>query len=132
MRLKPKYLLAIATVIGLFLAVAVSVLLLPIFSLSSSFYGDQHRIIHELDYAAIRDAASPLLDNSAEGLVEPNDWPTDIAEAAPNTVFVTNGMVFIEYGSGFGHYGLVVDPDGQYHAARTKLIDDVYFYETEW
>ena len=131
MRFNLKHLLAITAIIGLLLAAAM-IVFSPFIELASSINAAQNRIINEFDHALIRDSTFPLLKNSAERFVEPEDWPPTVAETEPKSIYVANGQVFIEYGGGFAHYGLIIDPNNQRQADRTKLTDGVYFYETEW
>ena len=122
--------LVATTVIGSLLVAAGFVILISLQHFGSTTAAQQ-RIINDFDHASIRDAAMPLLANVEERLIEHDDLPTLIAETKPKHVHVMNEMLFIEYGSGFVHYGLIIDPNHGQFSDRTKLADGVYFYETE-
>jgi hypothetical protein len=132
MRFRIIHLLVATFVIGLLLSVAMFVIS-PLVRLASSINTAQQRIINDFDHVSIRDAAVPLLTGSADRFVEQYDWPKSVAETdpAPKSVHVTNGMIVIEYGSGFAHYGLIIDPSNAKHTGRKKLGSGIYFYETE-
>ena len=122
--------LVAGAVVGVLFAAAMF-MVSPFLQHFRSITADQQRIVNDLDHSSIRDAAIPLLANVEDRLIEQDDWPTLIAQTEPKNIHVANEMLVIEYGSGFAHYGLVIDPgDGQF-ADRTKLTDGVYFYETE-
>jgi len=57
----------------------------------------QHRIINNIDHGMIRDSVLPLLENSAQRFIEPDDWPECVAMTEPKSVCIANGQVFIEY-----------------------------------
>ena len=126
MRFNLKHLFAFTAVIGLLLSIA-----LMVFSPFIRGKAAQRRIINNIDHRMIRDSVLPLLENSAQRFIEPDDWPECVAMTEPKTVYIANGQVFIEYGGGFVHYGLVIDPNNQQQTDRKKLINGVYFYETE-
>ena len=130
MQFSLKKLLAMITIVCLIIAVAAFVLR-PLIRLSSSINAAQRRILNEFDHSSVRDAAAPLLSNAVDGFIKREDWPAVIVETEPNSVYLSNGTISLEYGSGFLHYGLVIDPSNQQPAEYTKVTDGVYFYETE-
>jgi len=126
MRFNLKHLFAFTAIIGLLLSVT-----LMVFSPFIRVKAAQRRIINNIDHRMIRDSVLPLLEKPAQRFIEPDDWPECVAMTEPKTVYIANGQVFIEYGGGFVHYGLVIDPNNQQQTDRKKLINGVYFYETE-
>ena len=103
---------------------------------------DQHRIKNDLDHAAILECAALLLTESSIGTVANADLPQSIASTQPKYVHVVDGAMYIEYGSGFSHYGLIVDPGNMRHRNisnqtngayyREEMArENMYYYETE-
>ncbi|KAA5538632.1 hypothetical protein FYK55_26840 [Roseiconus nitratireducens] len=107
-----------------------------------SIRAPRDRVLHELDHAAIRVAALDLLSSNSNGLVDKSRWPEPIVTVKPSSVTMTDGSIVLEFGGGFGHYGLIVDPkrnhllnrgDGT-RDAYIKVVDlgnDLTYYECE-
>ena len=137
MRFRISHILITTAGIAALLSVAL-IALSPIIRLSRQVNAAHNRIINELDHASIRDAALNLLADPTEREIAFSDLPVSIAQTEPKYVHVTNGSLHIEYGGGFAHYGLIVDPrkrqnkntDDPYYTEQA-LVDDVYFYDTE-
>ena len=130
MQLQTKHFLIATAVTGLLLAAAI-VVLSPLLQHVGSIRAAQQRIVNDFDHASIRDVATPLLAKTVDGFIEQDEWPTLIAETEPKYIHVANGVIFIEYGGGFLHYGLAIAPNNSQFADGTKLTDGVYFYDTE-
>ena len=141
MRFQIKHLLVTVAGVTILLSVAL-VMFYPIIQLSRDINATQNRIINEFDHGSIRDAAIVLLSDPTDRYLDLPDLPEPIARTAPKSVHVTNGTIRIEYGGGFAHYGLIIDPNdrqagnlanminGVYYDEQ-KLMKNVYFYETE-
>jgi len=141
MKIQLKHLLIVFTGFVLLLGLA-SIFLIPLVRLSGAVNADQQRIKYDLDLAAILESSTSLLTDSSNRLVDPVDQPDAISQTKPKSVYINNGEVHIEYGSGFGHYGLIVDPNNMHRAnelsqsgggyySEELLIEHVYYYETE-
>ena len=141
MKFSIKHFLIATGVVCIVLA-AILLLMSPIIQSFRNVRADQHRIKNHLDHAAILECAALLLTESPKGAVANADLPQSIASTQPKYVHVVDGAVHIEYGSGFSHYGLIVDPgkmhhrnasnqtNGAYYSEET-VRENVYYYETE-
>ena len=141
MKFSIKHLLIATGVVCTVLA-AILLLISPFIQSFRNVRADQHRIKNDLDHAAILECAALLLTESPNGAVANADLPQSIASTQPKYVHVVDGAVHIEYGSGFSHYGLIVDPgkmhhrnasnqtNGAYYSEET-VRENVYYYETE-
>ena len=134
-----KYYVAVLVAIVLFSAAAWS-FLSPVVKVYRDMESAKRRVTNDLDHAAILESASLLLANTTTQFIDPIDLPDAIAETKPNSVAILNGEVHVEYGGGFTHYGLIADPDNVHRTDRfyqqggyneKRLIDNVYYYETE-
>ena len=140
MQFQLKHLLIAFIGIALLLAVA-TIFLSPLFRFSEELNAAQRRIKRDLDHAAILESSNFLLLIGASQFIDNAELPDAIAQTQPKSVYVNNGVVHIEYGGGFGHYGLIVDPNNKHRAnpvtqaegvyRQEQLIQNVYYYETE-
>lgn len=141
MKFRIAHILSVTAIIAVLLAGAMY-LLSPFIHHFGSINAAQHRIIHEFDHTSIRDSAIELLAKNPDGFIDKHELPESLSVTNPNSVYIGDGCVTLEYGSGFAHYGLIIDPsnrkfantpnqdNGQYYE-ETKLTDGVYFYESE-
>ena len=138
MRFRISHILMVTAGIALLLTLALA-LLSPMIRLSREIDTAHNRIINEFDHVSIRDSALAILVDPTDRDIADLDLPEPIAQTDPKYVHVMNGSLHIEYGGGFAHYGLIIDPssrrskttsDGS-HYAEQKLVDHVYFYEAE-
>lgn len=128
----------VSTLIGCVLLVS-----LPLMRLARDIRAAQHQIVNEFDHISIRDAARSLLTDPTDRDIDLRKLPNSIAKTEPKSVYVQHGALYIEYGGGFAHYGLIIDPSdrpvaadgndagGEFYYREKKIIADVYFYDSE-
>ncbi|MCA9198237.1 MAG: hypothetical protein KDA87_11895 [Planctomycetales bacterium] len=128
----------VSTLIGFVIIIS-----LPLMRLARDIRAAQHQIVNEFDHISIRDAARSILADPTDRDIDLCDLPNSIAKTEPKSVYVRHGAMYIEYGGGFAHYGLIIDPSdrpvasdgndagGEFYYREKKLIADVYFYDSE-
>ncbi|MEM7314259.1 MAG: hypothetical protein AAF497_14010 [Planctomycetota bacterium] len=89
-----------------------------------------NEIQYELDYVSIRTAARELLASEKTGKrLLGEGIPKSIATTSPASVTVTEAKVRIEYGDGYGHFGLEITPKGSMPSQGIPIIDGVNYYQ---
>lgn len=131
--MKHRHLIIVAA--GIFLiALTISPFVIPIVTLAHSVHDAKQRVIEQLDHASIRDAARTLLSNldvKADRMIGDHELPKSIRQTNPNFVHIADGILYIEYGGGFAHYGLVIPPPDVEYLDGKLVADGIFFYEGE-
>jgi hypothetical protein len=112
MKFELIHILGVMTIAAIFIVGAVT-LLGPTFKLAAEIRLKKDRVLHQLDHSKIAVAAIELLASAPNGLLEDADIPPAIKDGEPKFVNIAYECVTIEYGGGFAHYGLIIDPTGR-------------------
>ena len=130
MKFTLKQLLVVTAAISMFFAAA-TFLLSPFAKFAAANKRQKQRILEELDHDLIRDAVSIFVENSVTGVVDQPSWP-DVLEASNPTFVQTAGkMVFVDYGNGFEHFGLIFSFGPTQIEDARRISDGVYYYEDD-
>lgn len=138
--------LVAAAVLGGVLFIGAIPILLPVGSCvinNAQIHAKRSWLLTDVDHLAVRDAGRLLLAvHEKNSVVEPSQLPKELARLGPNMMaFVDDrGLLRLEFGGGFFHYGLFVvpeDADGitldiEPPLKFTLLVDGVCFYEEIW
>lgn len=97
----------------------------------------RHLLLNEIDPVVVRDAGRVLLSQHApDSWVRASELPDDLRELHPAIAFIDRqGWLMLEFGGGFGHYGLLISPPGsddealRNHSGQTPLGDGIWYYE---
>lgn len=90
--------------------------------------------VRQLDHIAIRDAGHEFvsgMDDKSNRMLEYREIPDSILQTDPKFVHFADGVLHIEYGGGFAHYGLAIPRVGAEYRDGSLLTDGIFFYEAE-
>lgn len=104
-----------------------------IYSMANSI-DDAKQKVRQLDHESIRDVGRDFLlemEDKSNRMIESNELPDLICKTEPNFVHFADGVLYIEYGGGFAHYGLAIPSVNTEYRGGERLTDGIFFYEAE-
>jgi len=121
-------------VIAILLAISPFIMgFIGFYSMAKSI-NDAKEGVRQLDHISIRDAGRELLsgmDNKSNRMIENSELPDGIRKTDPKFVHYANGVLYIEYGGGFAHYGLAIPTVNTEFPDGDRLTDGIFYYEAE-
>lgn len=96
-------------------------------------------LLHNVDFEVLREAADQLHEQTLKAnaltghqyvryLSDNRDLPPALRILKPTHISVENERIFIEFGGGLYHFGIIVYTPGAKETGQRKLADRVWFY----